>query len=134
VILFDKIRLFLNRKRLTFIYNRIPISIFLLGVLFDSFTRNLSESEYWVIYFKGNELLKSGLLPSIGFLLSSFIMKQCYYNKVSILGMISWNIVNYYFIGSGHSEQVYESYMNLFSNFVMIPTAILALILLIKKI
>jgi cell division protein FtsW (lipid II flippase) len=110
-----------------------PISVFLIWYAIDLYAKTMSEKQYFFFYFKQIEWLKVGLIPSIFFMAVAFRSKLCYYNKVSIGGIMLMNISTILFIGYG-TELSYEWYDIIINTILISLIALLALILLIKKI
>ncbi|RLI50883.1 hypothetical protein DRO61_03320 [Candidatus Bathyarchaeota archaeon] len=99
----------------------------------DLYARTMSEEEYLLFYFKEVEWLKVGLIPNVFFMAVAFRNKLCYYNKVSIGGMMLMNISTLFFIGAG-TESAYDWYSIVISIILTSIIALLALILLIINI
>ena len=110
-----------------------PISVFLVWYFIDLYARTMSEEEYLLFYFKEVEWLKVGLIPNVFFMAVAFRNKLCYYNKVSIGGMMLMNISTLFFIGAG-TESAYDWYSIVISIILTSIIALLALILLIINI
>ncbi len=110
-----------------------PISVFLLWYVIDLYAKTMTEEEYFFFYFKEIEWLKVGLIPNVFFMAVAFRNKLCYYNKVSIGGMILMNISTLLLVGAG-TESAYEWYDITINVVLMSIVALLSLILLIKKI
>jgi len=77
-----------------------------------------------------NEVLNASILTNVFILLACYRYKLCTYNKGSVFGLLSMNVINLMFIGS----DCHEVYGYVFTHAVMIPLAILSIILMIKKI
>ena len=119
-----------------YIISRIPIGLFLsatlLSVIFIYF--DMSDDTYQVLYYYMNEFINTSFIANIFMLLAVYRYKLCLYNKVSVFALLSMNVINVIFLLIDVSYEVYDLYMTIFTNTLMIPTAILALILLIKKV
>jgi len=104
--------------------------LFLVIVGYDLISAlvEFSDDVYLKMYYVANELVSTSL--NVFILLVCYKMKLCWYNKVAVFGMLSLNLVNFIALLTplGH-----ENYYATVTHVVMIPTAILAVILLIKK-
>ena len=113
---------------------RIPIFLFLLTVMVHFFATYLIPSDYEVVYYYLSEIMNTSLVANVFMLLAIYRYKLCLYNKVSVFGLLSLNATNLFFLITDFDYEVYELYLQIFMSAVMIPTAILAIILLIKKV
>jgi len=126
------IKKYLNRDRLDWLISRVPILSYLAITIIDiliSYVIELDQSTYKYFYYREIEFLKSGLIFNLGWLFIAFRYRLCWYNKVAIIGFLNQNIINLIFIGSGSLVDYHET----FTHGLMFPTAVLALILFIKK-
>lgn len=116
-------------KILTFV----PVSLFLAVVGFNFlFTYlNLNDDNYLKIYYTANEILGAPLVMNLFLLGACYRYKFCYYNKVSVLGLLMLNVIN--LIAINTSLGGYE-YYNVIAQVSICPLIVLVLILLIKKI
>ena len=119
--------------RLNKILTLVPVSLFLMVVLFNFvFTYlDLNDSNYIKIYYTANEVLGAPLITNLFLLGACYRYKLCMYNKVSVLGLLLLNVINLLAILTNLGELEYYSIVAQVS---IVPVAVLALILLIKKI
>jgi hypothetical protein len=122
-------------KNSNYIISRIPIGLFLLTVI-NHFvaTYLLSVEVYEDAYYYLCETINTPLAVNIFMLLVVYRYKLCLYNKVSVYSLLSLNVINLFFLTANFDYEVYEFYLRIFMSFIMIPTAILAIILFIKKV
>jgi len=127
---------FFNKSRLDYIISRFIVFTFLFTVAIDVVVNiiDMSEDDYWTFYFREIEMLKSGLLINLGLLFVSIRYRLCWYNKVAAIGLVLMNIVNLIFISGNYSDETFILYNNIFTLILLPIIAILALILLLKKI
>ena len=121
-------------KNLTYIISRIPIFLFLLTVIVHFLATYIIPSDYEVVYYYLSEIMNTSLVANIFMLLVIYRYNLCLYNRVSVFGLLSLNVINLFFLITDFDYEVYEFYLQIFMSVVLIPTAILAIILLIKKV
>lgn len=123
-------------KKINFIISRIPILLFLTIVSLDLILTHVSitTDSYKLAYYYMNEVLNAGIVANVFILLAVYRYNLCLYNKVSVFGLIAMNIVNIIFIGDDGTSDFYTFYGYIFTHAIMIPTAILSITLMIKKI
>jgi hypothetical protein len=123
-------------KNLDYIISRIPVALFLgatlLSMIFIYF--DMSDDTYQELYYYLNEVMNTSLVANVFMLLAVYRYKLCLYNKVSVYALLSMNAINIIFLNIDVDYEIYDLYMNIFTHFIMIPTAILAIILFIKKV
>jgi len=128
------IKKFFNKDRLDYIISRAPIMVFLAIVVLDILSSGLSEESCKHFYYMEVEFLKTGLIPSLCWLAIAFRYKLCWYNKVSIIGLIIMSITTLCFIGIGRTVDNYDFYNLVFNQILIWFVSAIVLILLIKKI
>ena len=92
------------------------------------------SEDYNIVYYYLSELINTSLMANIFMLLAVYRYKLCLYNKVSVYALLSLNVINIFFLTAKFDYEVYDSYLQIFMSFIMMPTAILAIILMIKKV
>lgn len=110
----------------------VPVSLFLTVVAFNFlFTYlNLNDDNYLRIYYTANEVLGAPLITNLFLLGACYRYSFCYYNKVSVSGLLMLNVINLIAINTSLGE--YE-YYNAIAQVSIAPILVLVLILLIKK-
>lgn len=125
-------------KLLDRIISRFPIGIFLFTVIADVISTNVgmvSDNYSYAFYYMA-EIFHTSIVANVFFLYIIRKNKLCLYNKVAVFGLLTMNLVNVMvltFDDYGDSLN-YDLYCSIFTHAVMIPTAILSLILMFKKI
>lgn len=117
-------------RTLNKIISHIPVSLFLLIVMFNltvTFVQ-FSDEVYVSIYYTANEICFFTM--NIFMLIICFRNKLCHYNKVSVYGLLSLNIVNFLALSP---IMGFENYHSTITHLIMIPLALLVIILLFKK-
>lgn len=94
----------------------------------------LIPSDYEVVYYYLSEIMNTSICANIFMLLAVYRYKLCLYNRVSVFGLLSLNATNLFFLITDFDYEVYELYLQIFMSTILIPTAIIAVILLIKKV
>jgi hypothetical protein len=118
---------------INYVINRVPVFLFLTIVVYDLVvtTIDFNDELYLTIYYVASESIGASFVLNLFMLLICFRLKLCWYNKVSVYGLLALNLVNF----TAMTPLLdYELYYNIVTHIVMIPTAMLATILLIKKI
>ena len=118
-------------NKLTYIMSRVPVFLFLLIVVFNLIACNIEISNYLKVYYVANETLGAPLVSNLFMLAACYRYKLCWYNKVSVYGLLLLNLINILAITTPLGD---DSYYTIISQAAMIPVSILAVILLIKKI
>ena len=78
--------------------------------------------------------MNTSVCANIFMLLATYRYRLCLYNKVSVYALLSMNALNITFLFIDVEYEIYDLYMTIFTHVILIPTAILAVILLIKKV
>ncbi|MCS5622491.1 MAG: hypothetical protein NZ735_00835 [Candidatus Marinimicrobia bacterium] len=118
-------------NKLTYIMSRVPVFLFLAIVVFNLIACNIEVGNYLKVYYVANETLGAPLVSNLFMLAACYRYKLCWYNKVSVYGLLLLNLINILAITTPLGD---DSYYHLMLQFAMIPVSILAVILLIKKI
>lgn len=116
---------------LRYIMSRVPVFLFLLIVVFNLIACNFEIGNYLKVYYVANETLGAPLVSNLFMLAACYSYKLCWYNKVSVYGLLLLNLINILAITTPLGD---DSYYTIISQVAMIPVSILSLILLIKKI
>jgi len=111
----------------------VPVTLFLIIVVFNFvFARlDLPDSAYLKTYYNSNEIIGSPLIMNLFMLGCCYRYRFCYYNIVSVFGMILLNIVNLLAINTSIGE---SEYYEAVTQIIIAPVFALVIIFLIKKI
>lgn len=123
----------MNSKWLNWFISRIPISIFLLIVIYDLAVHlfPVSDSLSFKLYLFLGQLFGNSLLNCLFMVLIIIRLKLCLYNKISVFGLFILNVVNIVFILTDRLEDNIYSYVLLTSLIWLL--AILAVITYITE-
>lgn len=120
------------------IISHFPIGIFLFTVIADVISTNVGmvSGNYSYAFYYMAEIFHTSIIANVFFLYIIRKNKLCLYNKVAVIGLLAMNLVNVLvltFDDYGDSLD-YDLYCSIFTHAIMIPTAVLSIILMIKKI
>lgn len=123
-------------RKISYIISRIPIFLFLSVVVLDLIVTNnaMTDKNYESVYYYMNEILNTSIVTNVFILLAVYRYKLCLYNKVSVFALLSLNVFNIVFMTIDVGYEIYHIYSYIFTHALMVPTAMLAIILMIKKI
>ena len=111
--------------------SRVPVFLFLAIAVFNLIVCNVEIGDYLKVYYVANETLGAPIVSNLFMLAACYRYKLCWYNKVSVYGLLLLNLINILAIATPLGD---ASYYHLMLQFAMVPVALLAVILLIKKI
>lgn len=116
--------------------SRIPIFLFLSVVVINLILTHaaMTDKTYENVYYYMNEILNTSIVANVFMLLAVYRYKLCLYNKVSVFALLFMNVLNLTFLSIDVSYEIYDIYMMWVNHTLMIPTAILCIILMFKKI
>jgi hypothetical protein len=118
-------------SKLSYIMTRVPVFLFLTIVVFNLIVCNIEIPRYKIVYYVSNETIGVPIVSNLFMIAFCYRYKLCWYNKVSVYGLLLLNIINILAIITPLGG---ASYYNLMLQCAMVPVALLSLILLIKKI
>lgn len=130
------IKEYLDAKRLKKFLRIAPIILWVLLSSFDLYIDfgNVSDADYWNIYFDAIEILQIGVIGNIIILVFLFVYKFCWYNKTPMFGLLLLNFVNLYFTTGEESDEMFVLYEYVVKYVIIFFTSILTIRYLIRKV